>query len=37
MVEDAVRSVAEVNVELLRLPKTRKSHMKPRAHEEAPW
>ena len=37
MVEDVVRRVAEVNVELLRLPKTRKLHMKPWAHEEAPW
>ena len=37
MVEDAVRRVAEVDVELLRLPKTRKPHMKPRAHEEASW
>ena len=37
MVEDAVRRVAEVDVELLKLSKTRKPHMKPRAHEEAPW
>jgi len=37
MVEDAVRRVAEVDVELLRLPKTRKPHMKPRAHEDEPW
>ena len=36
MVEDAVRRVAEVDVELLRLPKTKKPHMKPQAHEEAP-
>jgi len=34
MVEDAVRRVPEVNVELLRLPKAREPHMKPRAHEE---
>jgi len=35
MVEEAVRRVPEVNVELLRLPKTREPHMKPRrAHEE---
>ena len=34
MVEDAVRRVPEVDVELLRLPKTREPHMKPRAHEE---
>ena len=37
MVEDAVRRVAKVDVELLRLPKMRKPHMKPRAHEEVPW
>ena len=37
MVEDAVRRVAEVDVELLRLLKTKWPHMKPRAHEEAPW
>ena len=37
MVEDVVRRVAVVDVELSKLPKTRWPHMKPRAHEEAPW
>lgn len=36
MVEDVVRKVAMVKVELSRLPKMRYPHMKPRAREEAP-